>query len=150
MNALHRHTQRRAACALLGAATLLMCASSGASASAQARPSIRLTSPGQMVVPDVPAQVKGGEHVTLIEKMPIYVIDGRVLMQRETPAGTWKTAASAKLFPWVLWLHWAVPHNWSGQQLTVRFLLKSGKQLLAASPTYPIAVSLEQPLSTKR
>jgi hypothetical protein len=146
MITLHRHTHRRAACALLGAATLLLCAA----ASAQARPSIRLTSPGQMVVPDVPTQVKGGQHVTLIEKMPIDVIDGRVLMQRETAAGTWKTAASAKLFPWVLWLHWTVPHSWAGQQLTVRFLLESGTQLLAASPTYPIAVALEQPLATKK
>jgi hypothetical protein len=146
MNGRHRHTPRRAACGLLGAATLL----AGAAASAQARPSITLPSPGQMAVGQVPTHVKGGEHVTLIEKMPIYVIDGRVLMQRETAAGTWKTAASAKLFPWVLWLHWTVPRSWAGQQLTVRFLLKSGTQLLSASSTYSIAVSPGQPLEATK
>ena len=146
MNPRFRHTQRRAACALLGAATLLMCAA----ASAQARPSIKLPSPGQMTLGGVPAQVTGGQHVTLIEKMPIYVIDGRVLMQRETAAGTWQTAASAKLFPWVLWLHWTVPRKWAGQQLTVRFLLESSTQLLAASPTYPVDVSPQRPIEGHR
>lgn len=133
----HTHTHRRAACALLGAAAVLF----GAVSVAQARPSIRLTSPGQMTVGSVPAQVAPGQHVTLIEKMPVYVIDGRVLMQRETATGTWRTAASAKLFPWVLWLHWTVPRRWAGQALTVRFLLESGTQLLAGSPTYTITVA---------
>jgi hypothetical protein len=135
MTTSHSHTPRRLACALAAAALLAL---SGAVA---ADANIKLTSPGAMALRGLPSNLRPGEHVTMIEKLPVSVISGRLLMQRETPAGGWRTAASAHTDPWVVWLHWTVPTRWAGSQLGVRFLLKSGTQILSQSPIYSMIVA---------
>jgi hypothetical protein len=135
MTTSHSHTPRRLACALAGTALLAL----GGAAAADAN--IKLTSPGAMALGGLPTNVRAGEHVTMIEKLPLSIIDGRLLMQRETPTGAWETAASAHTDPWVVWLHWTVPSTWAGSQLAVRFVLESGTQLLSMSPTYSMTVA---------
>jgi len=135
MTTAHSHPPRRLACALAGAALLAL---SGAVA---AEANIRFTSPGAMALGGLPSNVRPGEHVTMIEKLPVSITDGRLLMQRETPAGVWQTAASAHTDPWVVWLHWTVPTKWAGSQPAVRFVLESGTQLLSQSPTYAMTIA---------
>ncbi len=129
------HAPRRLACALAGVALSTL---SGAAA---ADANVAFTSPGAMVLSGLPSLVRAGEHVTMVEKLPVSVIDGRLLMQRETSAGVWRTAASARTDPWVVWLHWTVPTAWAGSQLTVRFVLESGTQRLSQSPAYSLTVA---------
>jgi hypothetical protein len=62
-------------------------------------------------------------------------------LQRQTPSGGWRTIVSAAVRPRIFWLHWFVPASWNGSALAVRFVLESGAQVLASSPTYTITVS---------
>jgi hypothetical protein len=119
----------------------------GAAATAQAgvhaaaRPGVIFPSPGSMQFSRLPSQVRGGHHFTLREVMPLAIFGGVIHLQRQTPAGGWRTLASAAVRPKVFWLHWFVPAAWHGQQIDVRFVLDSGGQLLALSPGYTISVT---------
>ena len=120
----------------LGAAATAQAGVHAAAASGVAFPS-----PGSMQFSGLPAQIPGGHHFTLREVMPLAIFGGMIHFQRQTPAGGWRTLASAAVRPKVFWLHWFVPAAWRGQQIEVRFVLDSGRQLLARSPGYPMTVT---------
>jgi hypothetical protein len=135
---------RRRACALGAAAMIALGAAATAQAGVPAAAtglSVVFPSPGSMQFSGLPAAVPGGHHFTLREVMPLAIFGGVIHFQRQTPAGGWRTLASAAVRPKVFWLHWFVPGSWHGQQMDVRFVLESGGQLLAISPGYPMTVS---------
>jgi hypothetical protein len=96
--------------------------------------------PGAMSVTDLPTQVRAGGTLTLREVTPLAIWNGVVLLERQTPAG-WETLTSAPVRPRVFWLHWTVPADWAGSQISVRFVLESSSQTLAVSSTYLLDVA---------
>jgi len=135
---------RRLACALGAVAMIALggaaTAQAGSPATANAL-GVAFPSPGSMQFSGLPAVLRGGHHFTLREVMPLSIFGGVVHFQRETPAGGWRTLASAAVRPKVFWLHWLVPAAWHGQQMDVRFVLESGGRTLAISPGYPMTVT---------
>lgn len=125
---------RRAAVAAAAAALIALAAAPAADAG------VVFPSPGVMVLRGLPSRVRAGHTWTLREVMPLAIFGGRVLLQRQSPAGTWQTLTSAAVRPRVVWLHWRVPVSLGGAQLSVRFVLESGGQTLAASAAGPLNV----------
>jgi len=138
------HRGRRA-CALAGATALLALGAAGSAqagaVSTSANPGVSFPSPGAMQFVRLPAQVRSGHHFTLHAELPLAIFGGVIHLQRQTPSGGWNTIVSAAVRPRIFWLHWLVPASWRGSQLAVRFVLDSGGQVLASSPTYTIGVS---------
>jgi len=97
--------------------------------------------PGTMTVGGVPAQVRPGHTFTLHEDLPLAVFNGQFALESESTPGVWQTLISAPPRPREVWLHWKVPMALRGTQLTVRYVLLSGGQMLAVSPTSTIEVS---------
>lgn len=127
-----------AAAIVLGAAGS---ASAGGVHAATASPAITFPSPGAMTFARLPEVVRSGHHFTLRGVMPLAVFGGVIHLQRSTPAGGWRTLVSAAVRPKVFWIHWFIPARWHGTSMTVRFVLESGGQMLAASSAYTISVS---------
>ena len=131
-----RALRRVRAVALAATASALLTATATA---AQAK--VVFPTPGVMDVAGVPAQLLAGQHFTLAENMPDAILGGVVRFQRESTPGVWHTLASARLLPWVFWLHWSVPTQLAGSLLQVRFELTDHGQTLAMSPAYAINVT---------
>jgi len=123
------------------AATLAVLAALVLAVAGAARAGVALPEPGAMAFSGLPSQLRAGHPFTLREVMPLAVWHGRVRFQRHTPSGGWRTLASAPISPRVFWLHWFVPARWAGTQITVRFVLVSGSELLALSPAYAVDVA---------
>ena len=111
----------------------------GCVASAQA--GVVFPAPGRMQFSDLPARVQAGHTFTLREVMPLAIWGGELEFQRQSASGAWETLSSAPPRPRVVWLHWRVPGDWRGAQLTVRFRLENGARLLALSGSYTITVT---------
>jgi len=142
----------RRVCALSAAALLLALGVAGSAqagavsaqagaVSSDAQPGVSFPTPGAMAFVRLPAQISAGHHLTLHAELPLAIFGGVIDFQRQTPSGGWRTLASAAVRPRIFWLHWLVPASWSGSQLSVRFVLESGGQVLASSPAYTIGVS---------
>lgn len=138
MNRLSSHifTPRPRAACVLAASTVLAL---GLAASAQA--AVVFPTPGTMTVSGVPAQVRPGHTFTLHEDLPLAVFNGQFALESESTSGVWQKLVSAPPRPREVWLHWKVPMGLRGTQLTVRYVLLSGGQLLAVSPTSTLGVS---------
>lgn len=147
-------SRRRARAVALALGAVLALGAGGASAqaggrahaaprahAAVARPGVSFPSPGAMKFARLPQSVRGGHHFTMRGVMPLAIFGGVMQLQRQMPATGWRTVVSAAVRPKVFWLHWFVPTSWRGSTLTVRFVLESGGQLLAASPAYTMAVA---------
>jgi hypothetical protein len=96
--------------------------------------------PGAMTVTGLPSRVLAGHTFTLRENMPLAIWSGKVRLQEQNATGGWSTMTSAhglRLF----WLHWKVPSRLAGSRLAVRFVLVSGREVLAVSPGYGLAVA---------
>jgi hypothetical protein len=138
MNPLSSHgfaPRPRTACVLAASAALAL----GLAATAQAQ--VVFPAPGKMTVSGVPAQVRPGHTLTVHENLPLAVFNGEFALQVESSTGVWKTLISAPPRPRIVWLHWKVPMALRGTQLTVRYLLESGGQMLAVSPDHTMGVS---------
>jgi hypothetical protein len=138
MNRLSSHgfaPRSRTACVLAASAALAL----GLAATAQAQ--VVFPTPGNMTVSGVPALVRPGHTLTVRENLPLAVFNGEFALQSETSNGLWQTLISAPPRPRIVWLHWKVPMALSGTQMTVRYVLESGGQILAVSPAYTIGVS---------
>jgi hypothetical protein len=135
----------RHACVLAAAVAIALGAAGSASAggvhAATAQPGVSFPTPGAMTFARLPEVVRGGHHFTLRGVMPLAIFGGVIHLQRATPAGGWRTLASAAVRPKVFWLHWFVPGRWRGTSMSVRFVLKSAGKLLAVSSAYTISVS---------
>ena len=125
----------RTACVLAASTALAL----GLAATAQAK--VVFPTPGTMTVGGVPAQVRPGHTFTLHEDLPLAVFNGQFALESESTPGVWQTLISAPPRPREVWLHWKVPMGLRGTQLTVRYVLLSGGQMLAVSPTSTIEVS---------
>ena len=132
------HGRRRATAGLVAVAALTSVALAGP-VSAQAK--VLFPSPGAMTFTDLPSQVRSGHTFTLHELMPYAILSGDVLLQSQSPAGTWQTLASAPPKPHIFWMHWRVPAAMGGSQLTVRFLLENKGNTMAVSPDYAMSVT---------
>ena len=64
-----------------------------------ARAGVAIPQPGAMAVTGLPSQLRAGHTLTLREVMPMAVWHGHVQFQRETPAGGWRTLATAAISP---------------------------------------------------
>jgi hypothetical protein len=95
--------------------------------------------PGVLAITDLPASLQPGETLTLREELPVAVQPGEVALELRSAEG-WRTVALAAVRPRTFWLRWTVPARPAGTQLTVRLVLTSGAQTLAASPSYTIAI----------
>jgi len=126
----------RALAALLALLAALALALAGA-----AHGAVRLPVPGAMTVGDLPASVRAGHTFTLREVLPLAVWHGAIVLQGQGADGAWRTLTTAPLRPRIAWLHWRVAADLAGQSLTVRFLLESSGQMLARSPSYPLAIA---------
>jgi hypothetical protein len=96
--------------------------------------------PGAMSVSGLPSQVPADHTFTLREDMPLAVWSGKVRLQVHNATGGWSTLTSAhglRLF----WLHWKVPSRLAGSRLAVRFVLVSGRKVLAVSRGYGLVVA---------
>ena len=125
---------RRTTCVLAGTATLVL----GVGATAQA--AVVFPSPGAMTVSGVP-NARAGHTFTLREILPLAVFNGKFALQSESRSGVWETLVAAPPRPRIAWLHWKVPGALRGSQLTVRYVLTSGAQMLAVSPNYTMSVA---------
>jgi hypothetical protein len=144
-NSLIQSKHCRHACVLAAGLAIALGAAGSASAggvhAATAQPDISFPTPGAMTFARLPEVVRSGHHFTLRGVMPLAVFGGVIHLQRATPAGGWRTLTSAAVRPKVFWIHWFVPARWRGTSMTVRFVLESGGQMLAASSAYTISVS---------
>jgi hypothetical protein len=111
----------------------------GLAATAQAK--VVFPTPGNMAVSGVPALVRPGHTLTFHENLPLAVFNGEFALQSESSTGVWQTLISAPPRPRIVWLHWKVPMALRGTQMTVRYVLESGGQMLAVSPDYTMGVS---------
>jgi hypothetical protein len=138
MNRLSPHIlapRPRTACVLAASTALAL----GFTAAAQAR--VVFPTPGNMTVSGVASHVRPGHTFTFHENLPLAVFNGEFALQSESSTGVWQTLISAPPRPRIVWLHWKVPMALRNAQLTVRYVLKSGGQMLAISPDYTISVS---------
>ncbi len=125
----------RTACVLAASTALAL----GFAATAQAQ--VVFPTPGNMTVSGVPFTVRPGHTLTLHEDLPLAVFNGEFALQSESSSGVWRTLIAAPPRPRIVWLHWKVPMALRGSQLTVRYLLESGGEILAISPSYTMGVS---------
>ena len=132
-------TPRHLTRGLAASALAVMSLAAGAATAAQA--SVAFPTPGVMDIKGLPAQLRAGEMFNLRELMPLAVWGGVVDLQRETSLDSWQTVSSGAVRPRVVWLHWRVPARLAGSQLSVRFVLKSGTQVLALSPIYQLGIA---------
>jgi hypothetical protein len=127
------HLARRAPfLATVAAAALLAAAPAGAK--------VVFPSPGVIEVTNLAPHVHVGQQYSMRESLPDAVFGGVLELQRETASGSWVTVAAGKARPWIVWIHWHVSRRLAGSQLTARFLLESGGQMLAVSPNYSVTV----------
>jgi hypothetical protein len=125
----------RIACVLAAGTALVL----GFAATAQA--GVVFPTPGNMTVTGVPLTVRPGHTFTLHEDLPLAVFNGEFALQSESSTGVWQTLIAAPPRPRIVWLHWKVPMALKGSQLTVRYVLLGGTQMLAVSPNYTLGVS---------
>lgn len=126
---------RRTTCVAATTATLVL----GVAAAAQA--SVAFPSPGSMTVSGTPLNVRAGHTFTLRETLPLAVFNGKFALQGESASGAWQTLVAGPPRPRIAWLHWKVPAALRGSHLTVRYVLSSGAQMLAVSPSYAMSVT---------
>jgi hypothetical protein len=122
---------------LASLATLSLLAASPAGAK------VVFPSPGVIDVTDLAPHVHVGQQYSMRESLPDAVFGGVLELQRESSTGAWVTMTAGKARPWIVWIHWHVAGRLGGSQLTVRFLLESGGQTLAISPTYSVTVRVK-------
>ena len=125
----------------VAAVTLASFAAAGLGGAGTAAAQIAFPTPGVIRVDRLPTRVRAGHTFTLREVMPLAVWFGKVRFQRQTPAGDWRTLATAAIRPRVFWLHWWVPAHLGGARIAVRFVVVSRGQALAVSPGYTLTVT---------
>jgi len=136
----HRRLARRAAAVAAAAAACATIWSVSSAGAGTITAGVVFPVPGGMQINGLPHAVRPGHTFTMREEMPLAVHGGRVQLQRELASGAWVKLMSGSGLR-MFWLHWRVPRRLAGAQLTVRMVLLSGNEVLAASSGYPLSVA---------